>query len=47
MELNSKDLYCRSPGYGGGAILRNLTAKGFQNIITRTSDNWTSETSCE
>ena len=37
MELNSKIYIAGHRGMVGGAILRNLTAKGFQNIITRTS----------
>src|SRR5436190_9783327 len=37
MELNSKIYIAGHRGMVGGAILRNLIAKGFQNIITRTS----------
>ena len=37
MELNSKIYIAGHRGMVGGAILRNLTAKGFKNIITRTS----------
>ena len=37
MEKNSKIYIARHRGMVGGAIHRNLTAKGFQNIITRTS----------
>jgi GDP-L-fucose synthase len=37
MELNSKIYIAGHRGMVGGAIFRNLTAKGFTNIITRTS----------
>jgi GDP-L-fucose synthase len=37
MELNSKIYIAGHRGMVGSAILRNLTAKGFQNIITKTS----------
>ena len=37
MELNSKIYIAGHRGMVGGAIYRNLTAKGFTNIITRTS----------
>lgn len=37
MELNSKIYIAGHRGMVGGAIHRNLTAKGFTNIITRTS----------
>jgi GDP-L-fucose synthase len=37
MERNSKIYIAGHRGMVGGAIFRNLTAKGFQNIITRTS----------
>jgi GDP-L-fucose synthase len=37
MELNSKIYIAGHRGMVGSAIFRNLTAKGFQNIITKTS----------
>lgn len=37
MELNSKIYIAGHRGMVGGAILKNLTAKGYTNIITRTS----------
>ncbi len=37
MELNSKIYIAGHRGMVGSAILRNLTAKGYSNIITRTS----------
>ena len=37
MEQNSKIYIAGHRGMVGGAILRNLTSKGFKNIITKTS----------
>ncbi len=37
MELNSKIYIAGHRGMVGGAIFKNLTARGFNNIITRTS----------
>jgi GDP-L-fucose synthase len=38
MELNSKIYIAGHRGMVGGAIYRNLTAKGYTNIITKTSE---------
>ena len=37
MEINSKIYIAGHNGMVGSAILRNLIAKGFTNIVTRTS----------